>query len=101
MVGFYELTCIDSNKIFTYYYFHSPKAIRHIRYVLENNYAPAGLRLVLFFRKENNQLVRLRIMNPFEYFYKKYIKNSWTSTTGYRVDWERIFKESVDKIKSI
>lgn len=92
MSGFYELTCIDSQGFFTYYYFYSHRAIRNLKVVLNSGYAPDGMRLIVDDREENPVTIRF-IHNIFEYIYLKYFKKRRTFIFGYRVDWEKELKK--------
>lgn len=94
MSGFYELKCSEKyTDFYAYYYFYSPRAIRNAKSALEYGYAPTGVRIIVedcYHKPE-----KVRILNPFEYIYLKYFKN--TGLDFRRIDWEKEIKEILDK----
>ena len=92
MGGFYELTCVDFQGFFTYYYFYSPRTIRNLKVALNNGYAPDRVRLIIDDGEESPVTIRF-MHNIFEYIYLKYFKKRRTFIFGYRVDWEKELKK--------
>lgn len=90
MGGFYELVGIDCCQLHTYYYFYSPRTIKHPQDAIKSGYACDAMRLVINDREET--LIKVTRINIVKYFYKKYIKNAGTFLLGYRVNWEREIK---------
>ena len=89
MSGYYELECNDSMGFSTYYYFYSHCAIRNPKSAL--GYAPDAMRIVV--EERDDHPYQVRIVNVFEYTYKKYFKKAMTFRFGYRVNWEKENKE--------
>ena len=89
-LNLYEIQCLDYTGEWTgYFYVHSFKTLRHKKDTIKSGYVPDGLRLVI-----DDQYwtpVTIMSLNPFVYFWKKYIKKYFHY--GWRVNWEKELKK--------
>ena len=100
-LNLYEIQCLDyANNWIGYFYVHSFKTLRHKKDSIKNGYVPNGLRFII-----NDQYwapTKVTPLNPFVYFWKKYIKKYFYF--GWRVNWEKELKKikkTLDKQKNL
>lgn len=92
----FELKCHSADgSAIEYYYFSCRHSPRNPKSALNSGYAPDKMRIVC--NNHNVEPFEIRLIWPWKYIMKKYIINWFDGfANGYRVNWEKEFKKSVD-----
>ena len=84
--GMYELITMEPvSGYYHYYYFCTwGQAVRSTKM---QRPIPEKIRLLVDDRYETP--IRITILSPLQYLYRKYLKKGWTFSWGYRIHWEK------------